>query len=144
LKRLGRKLGDITNDDENHGSGNQAKRRRTHDKSPSSDSDELEDMEPINRTDEHFVFQAGHKFFLLYGPWIRSGDGLFETSIDTHYVTAERFENDHNKSQGQLKEMLDLLKVKFGPQALRQRWLQRQVRVIFIFETTSYLLETSL
>lgn len=126
MKRLGRKLGDITNKDDDHSSGNQSKRQRTH-KSPSSDSDESEDRETINRTDEHFVFQAGHKFFLVYGPWIRSGDGLFDTSIDEHYVTAERFENDINKSQGQLKEIFDLLKVKFQPQALRQRWFRRQV-----------------
>jgi hypothetical protein len=133
LKRLGRKLGDITNDDENHGSGNQSKRLKTHNKSPSSGSDESEDMETINRADEHFVFQAGHKFFLLYGPWIHSGGGLFETSIDKHYLMAERFENDDNRSQGQLKEILDLLKVKFGPQALCQRWLQRQVSYIHIW-----------
>ena len=129
LKRLGRRLGDITNNDDIHSSSNRSKRRRTH-KSPSLDSDEPEDTETINRADEHFVFQAGHKFFLLYAPWIRSGDGLFEISIDEQYVTAERFENDNNKSQGQLKEILDLLKVKFQPQALRQRWLRREVSYI--------------
>jgi hypothetical protein len=129
LKRLSRKLGDITNDDS---SGNRSKRRRTHNKSPSSDSDESEDMETINRADESFVFQAGHKFFLLYAPWIRSGDGIFETSIDEQYVMAERFENDNNKSQGQLKEILDLLTVRFQPQALRQRWLRRLVSYIHI------------
>jgi hypothetical protein len=138
LKCLSRKLGDITNDDDvnNHSSGNTSKRRR---KSPSSDSDEpKEDTVAKNRADEHFVFQAGHKFFLLYAPWIRSGDALFETSIDEHYVMAERFENDDNKSQGQLKEILDLLKAKFQPQSdsealcLRQRWIRRQVSGVHI------------
>lgn len=136
LKRLSRKLADITNDDDaddNDSSGHGSKRRRVHHKSPSAGSDESDDgTETINRTDEHFVFQAGHKFFLLYAPWIRSGDGLFETKIDQHYNPSERFENDENKLQGQLKEILDLLQVKFQPQALHQRWLRRQVSCIHI------------
>jgi hypothetical protein len=52
---------------------------------------------------------------------------------------AERFENDDNESQGQLKEILDLLKVKFQPQDLHQRWLRRQVSHSY-FEAT-YLLQ---
>jgi hypothetical protein len=140
LKRLNRRLGDITNDNDNHSSGSRSKRRRTHTKSPSLDSDEPKDMKTINRADEHFVFQAGHKFFLVHAPWIRSGDDLFETSIDEQYVMAERFENDNNKLQGQLKEILDLLKVKFQPQALRQRWLQREVSYIHISKQHTYYL----
>jgi hypothetical protein len=51
------------------------------------DSDKPEDTETsesITHVDEHFVFHAGHKFFLLYALWIRSRDNLFETSIDGH------------------------------------------------------------
>jgi hypothetical protein len=57
-------------------------------------------------------------------PWIRSGDDLFDTNVDEHYDATERFENDKNKSQGQLKDILDLLQVEFQQQALHQRWLQ--------------------
>jgi hypothetical protein len=138
LKRLSRKLGDITNNDNHDSSGNRSKRRKIRNKSPSPISSSDERDETINGADEHFVFQAGHKFFLLHAPWIRSGDGLFETSIDEDYVTAERFENDDNKSQGQLKEILDLLKVKFQPQDLRQRWLRRQVSHIHISKQHTY------
>jgi hypothetical protein len=63
------------------------------------------------------------KFFLLCAPWIRSRDDLFDTNVDEHYDATERFENDKNKSQGQLKDILDLLQVKFQRQALHQRWL---------------------
>jgi hypothetical protein len=105
------------------------KRRRTRHESPLAGSDE-ENTDANSPGDEHFVFQAGHKFFLLRAPWIRSGDDLFDTDIDEHYSAAERFESDENKSQGQLREIFDLLQVKFEQQVLRQRWLRRQVSLI--------------
>ena len=134
MKRLSRKLADITNDDnDDGGSGHGKKRRKARHGSPSADPDDSDDdKETINRADEQLVFQAGHKFFLLYGPWIHSGDGLFETNIDGSYNPSERFENDQNKSQGQLKEILNLLQAKFQPY-MHQRWLRRQVSGDFLF-----------
>jgi len=135
LKRVSRKLADITNnsDDDGGNSGHRSKRqrRRANHPSPPTDSDE-EDTDPINRADEHFVFQAGHKLFLVYAPWIRSGDDIFEHDADEDYNAAERFENDKTKSQGQLKDILNLLQTRFPPQALQQRWLRRQVSFIEI------------
>ncbi|KAF8798514.1 hypothetical protein BYT27DRAFT_7320401 [Phlegmacium glaucopus] len=128
LNRLSCKLADITNNDnDNDNSSHRPKRRRTRHESPPAVSDE-EDAATGSRANEHFVYQAGHKFSLLYAPWIRSGDDLFDTDVDEHYNAAERFENDKNKSQGQLKEILDLLQVRFQQpeQALHQRWLRRQ------------------
>jgi hypothetical protein len=58
---------------------------------------------------------------------------------------ADRFENDENKSQGQLQEVFDLLREKFPQQALRQRWLRRQVSsIIYLYSTPSYSIVTSL
>jgi len=54
----------------------------------------------------------------------------FENEIDEDHNAAERFENDKMKSQGQLKEISDLLRVRFPQQALHQRWLRRQVSSI--------------
>ncbi|KAF8149986.1 hypothetical protein B0H34DRAFT_757228 [Crassisporium funariophilum] len=127
VKRLSCKLADITNDDNNNNndSNNRSKRRRTRNESPNSDSDE-EDTPSTNRSDEHFVYQAGHKFFLVHAPWIHSADDIFDAEVDDHYDPAERFENDENKLQGQLKEVFDLLHMRFQQQALRQRWLRRQ------------------
>jgi hypothetical protein len=122
LKRLNRKFADITNDKDDD-SNHRPKRRRTRHDSPPAGSDE-EGIDTSNRADEHFVYQTGHKFFLLCAPWIRSGDDLFDTNVDEHYDATERFENDKNKSQGQLKDILDLLQVKFQQQALYQRWLR--------------------
>jgi hypothetical protein len=90
--------------------------------SPPAGSDK-EGIDTSNRADEHFIYQTGHKFFLLCAPWICSGDDLFNTNVDEHYDATERFKNDKNKSQGQLKDILNLLQVKFQQQALHQRWL---------------------
>jgi hypothetical protein len=135
LKRLRRKLADVTNDDNgDNNSSHRSQRRKTHHESPPADEEDAD-----IRTDERFVYQAGHKFFLLHAPWVRSGDDLFDTDVDEHYNAAERFENDKNKSQGQLKEILDLLQVKFQQQALRQRWLRRQVISIHILQHGTHL-----
>ena len=85
------------------------------------DSDEEIEISHRTVTDEHFVYQAGHKFFLIRAPWIRSGDHLFDTDIDEDYDVAERFEND-KKAQGQIHEILDLLREKFEQDAWYLYW----------------------
>ena len=116
---------DITNDNDNgtvtrHGS----KRQRTRHESLPGNLDEETNTNNPTTGDEHFVYQAGHKFFLLCALWIHSGDDIFDIDIDEGYDAAERFENGKSKSQGQLKEIFDLLQEKFQQHALRQRWLR--------------------
>ena len=84
--------------------------------------------------DENFVYQAGHKFFLLYAPWIYSGDEIFDHEVDEHFNPVERFENDRGRLQGELTEICNLLGTRFQrpSQALHQRWLQRQVSFVYI------------
>lgn len=143
LRRLNRRLDDITNDtvtasDDNNSSSHRSKRRRTQrHKSPQDLEDEDNTLaDTCNHAgDEHFVYQAGHKFFLVYAPWIHSGEDLFDIKVDEEYDAAERFENDKTKSQGQLYEILDLLQGKFQQQALHQRWLRRQVSSIIFHGT---------
>ena len=128
--RLTRKLADITNDNDENNSSCRPKRQRVRHKSPlaSAETDD-EDMHtnPTNRADEQFACQAGHKFFLLCAPWIRSGDNLFDLDIDEDYDAVDRFTDDKNKAQGQLKEIIQLLQGKFLVQSLRQKWFRRQV-----------------
>lgn len=130
MKRLARKLADITNDNDGNNTVTsthaQAKRQRVHHSSPSADTDD-EDMDTGTRASEQFVYHAGHKFFLLCAPWIRSGDNLFDLDVDEDYDAADRFKDDQNKAQGQLREIVDLLQEKFQVQSLRKRWLRRQV-----------------
>jgi hypothetical protein len=135
LDRLSRKFADITNDNNNDdGTGHGPKRQRTRHESLPENSDEETDKSNPTSADERFVYQAGHKFFLLRAPWIRSGDDIFDIDIDEGYDAAERFENDKSKSQGQLKEILDILQEKFQQHALRQRWFRRQVSSIHILQ----------
>jgi len=60
---------------------------------------QIEDAATGSHTDDHFVYQAGHKLSLLHALWICSGDDLFDTDVDEHYDAAERFKNNKNKSQ---------------------------------------------
>lgn len=90
--------------------------------------------------DDTFVYQAGHKFFLVHAPWIYSGDDIFDYEVDERYNPAERFENDNNKLQGELKDIYDLLRPRFEWQALHQRWLRRQVSFVYILQRYSFLL----
>jgi len=98
---LRRRLGDITNDDAE--TPPTSKHRRTRSPSPGS-----EDEGGSSRANDTFVYQSGHKFFLIYGPWVHLGDDLFETKFNKAYNNAERFENDENKAQGQLQEVWSL------------------------------------
>ena len=129
MKRLARKLADITNNNDGNNTSThaQAKHQRVHHSSPSADTDD-EDMDTGTRASEQFVYHAGHKFFLLCAPWIHSGDNLFDLDVDEDYNAADRFKDDQNKAQGQLREIVDLLQEKFQVQSLRKRWLRRQVR----------------
>jgi hypothetical protein len=123
---LRRKLGDVTNDKDMTPPN---PKRRRHLSSPGSED---EDEEQVSRSDDNFVYQAGHKFFLIYGPWIHLGEGLFDTEFIEAFNTAERFENDENKAQGQLHEIWSLLQGKFGHEILQQKWVHRAVRYAFI------------
>ena len=113
MSRLTRKLADISNDN-----ASRAKRQRV---STSADT------HTGNRASEQFVYQAGQKFFLLCAPWIRSGDSLFDLDVDENYDAADRFENNKNMAQGQLRDIINLLQEKFQAQSLRRRWIRRQV-----------------
>jgi len=139
VKSLARKLADITNDNDgnNASSHAQAKRQRVHHGSPLASADTVtddEDMDTGTRASEQFVYHAGHKFFLLCSPWIRSGDNLFDLDVDEDYDAADRFKDDQNKAQGQLREIIDLLQEKFQVQSLRKRWLRRQVSYTHILQ----------
>lgn len=144
MNQLSRKFADIA-DDHNNDSNHQTKRRRTRTRHESPPANSDEETSGSNRTvaNERFVYQAGHKFFLLHSPWVYSGEDIFDTDVDEHYDPTERFENDKNKMQGQLKEILGVLQEKFQQEALSQRWLQRQVSSVYVF-TILYLYMTSL
>ena len=125
VSRLNRRLADVTNDGDDF--AHMPKGQRTVHHPVNASLDEEDANVTATRAHEHFVYQAGHKFFLLYAPWLRGGEDIFEIDIDEGYNAAERFENDDNKAQGQLQEILGLLCPKFEQQTLSQRWIRQQV-----------------
>jgi C-terminal processing protease CtpA/Prc len=60
--------------------------------------------------------------------------------VDEDYVAADRFEDDKNKEQGQLRDIIDLIQEKFQVQALRWRWFRRQVGYVHILQFYTYSL----
>lgn len=97
-----------------------------------SSSSDSQDEDVGSRANDTFVYHAGHKFFLVHGPWVHLGEDLFETEFDEAYNAAERFENDESKAQGQLQEVWHLLCGKFEQVVLQQKWVHRAVRYFFI------------
>ena len=138
MRTLRRKLGDVTNNSEED-TPHKSKWSKFHACQPSHDSED-EDVEQGSRTDDTFVYQASHKFLLIYGPWIHLGEDMFETEFDEAYTESKRFENDENKAQGQLQEILNLIQGKFKHDVLGQKWAQRAVRYFF-FSPKGYPLE---
>ena len=64
LKVLRRRLGNITNFNDAE-PPHTSKHRRTHSSSPGSEDEGVGD-----RANDTFVHQSGHKFFLIYSPWV--------------------------------------------------------------------------
>jgi len=129
LKTLRRKLGDVADNDKED-TLHKSKRPRIRSRLSPTGSDN-EDEELGSRADDTFVYQAGHKFFLTYGPWIHLGDDIFGIESDKAYDALERFENDENKAQGQLQEIWSLLRGRFEWEVLQQKWVCRAVRCFF-------------
>jgi hypothetical protein len=130
LRTIRRKLGDVTSNSEEN-TRHKSKRLKIHARLPPPGSDD-EDVERGSRADDTFVYQAGHKFFLVYSAWIHLGEDIFETEFDETYNETERFENNENKAQGQLQEIWSLYRGKFERDVLQQKWAQRAVCYFFI------------
>jgi hypothetical protein len=97
LKHPSRKFANNSNSNSNY----RPKHQRTHRNSLPTGSDGVS-----NPPDENFAYQAGREFFLIHGPWIRSGDDLFDTNIVTHYNAVETFETDENMCQKWLRRQV--------------------------------------
>lgn len=137
MKALHWKLGD----DEDITS-NRSKRPRIRNRSsfPGSANEDMEQGEPANQFNNNtFVYQAGHKFFLICGPWVHLGKAIFDSEFNEAYSAAERFENENSKVQGQLQEIWGLLHGKFECEVLQQKWVCKMV--CYFFFTQNCLLK---
>jgi hypothetical protein len=71
----------------------------------------------------------GHKFCIIYAPWVYKGADIFKVKFNGVYDTTERSKDDNNKFQGQLQEIVGLLKEQLSQETiLSQKWVRREVR----------------
>lgn len=132
---LRRKLADISNDNEDednedHGLGTAhlSKRRRIRNPTPTGSDDEIQDDTSSGQAEDEFVNNIGHKFCIIYALWVRKGADIFKIKFDNTYDATERFENDDNKVQGQLREIVGLLQEQLSQETiLSQKWVRREV-----------------
>ena len=135
---LRRKLADISNDnnDKNNedpgtGTTHRSKRRKTRNPTPTSD-DEAQDDTGAGQLEDEFVSNMGHKFCVIYAPWVYKGADIFKIKFDDTYDATERFEDDNNRFQGQLHEIVGLLREQLSQETiLSQKWVRREVRDFF-------------
>jgi len=133
---LRRKLADISNDDDDENNNNNGKhtlhrlkRQRTHNVSPTTSDDEtVDDASRAQPVEDEFVNNMGHKFCIIYTLWVHKGVDIFKIKFDDAYDSTERFENDDTITQGQLQEIVHLLKEQLSHDAtLGQKWVCWQV-----------------
>jgi hypothetical protein len=138
---LRRKLADIsTNIDENDenrchdlGTSHRSKRQRirTRNPTPAGSDEETQDDPSTGQDDSYdeFVNKMGHKFFIIYAPWVHNGADIFKFKFDDTYDATERFENEANKVQGQLQEIIGLLEERLSQDIiLHKKWIHREVQ----------------
>ena len=136
---LHRKLADISNDNndennENPGTGttHRSKRRKTHNPTPAGSDDEAQDDTGAGELEDEFVSNMGHKFCIIYAPWVYKGADIFKIKSDDMYDATERFEDDNNRFQGQRHEIVGLLREQLSQETiLSQKWVCREVRDFF-------------
>jgi len=123
VRELRRKLADITNQEEDNDNAEAppSKRSRTSD----VDRDELHNAE------ETHVIDAGHRFVMLYSPWLRNGEGTFKVECDVESEEAERFENAENKIQGQVREIKMVLGAHLSGEMSSEAWIAKAVSQFF-------------
>ena len=73
------KLGDVMNNSKED-TPNKSKWLKIHACLPSPGSED-EEVEWGSHADDTFIYQAGHKFFLIYGPWIHLREDRSESVV---------------------------------------------------------------
>lgn len=80
------------------------------------------------RTDDfNHVIDAGRKFVILCSPWLRLGEGTFTIKYDPEMNHGDRFENSHNKAQGQVQEVMEVLGARLSEEMSSESWIAKAV-----------------
>ena len=98
--------------------------RRSRDATDPDASEEDAETEEIKR--------LGRRFVILYGPWLKRREHVFEIELDEDYHKKERFKDNNTMIQGQLREIRGLLPEKYHGDSFTKRWLSKAVRNVQI------------
>jgi hypothetical protein len=115
-RELRRKLADFTNQDELDSEAPLSKRNRTNGEAGE---------EVMN--EETQVINAGQRFVILHSPWLRLGEKTFSVEHDPESDEIERFENNDNKVQGQLREIKQVLGTRLASEMSSEAWIVKAV-----------------
>ena len=136
-RNLQRKFDDISNTpQDSDDSSPQAvkKRRRT--------NMESDDQPSEAQVDE--VKGLGRRFVILYGPWLRRKELIFQVELEDDeedYDETERFKDSNTMVQAQLREIRGLLPEKYLGDSFTKKWLSKSVsNVRFPYKYTNYSL----
>lgn len=64
---------------------------------------------------------------ILYGPWLKQREHIFEVDFDEDYDKKDRFMDNATMAQGQLHEIRHLLPEKYHRDTFTKRWLSKSV-----------------
>jgi len=117
VRELRRKLTDITNQEEDNDT----------EEAPPSKRSRTGDVDRDENDEETQVTSAGHRFVMLYSPWLRHGEGTFKVECDPESDEAERFENADNKIQGELREIKIILGDRLSSEMSSEPWIAKAV-----------------
>jgi hypothetical protein len=112
------------------------KRRRT----------EPDDQPSVEEAQMDEVKSLGRRFVILYGPWLRRKELIFQVELvdNEDYNEKERFKDANVMVQGQLREIKSLLPEKYLGDAFTKKWLSKSVsNVCFPYKCTNCSISSS-
>jgi hypothetical protein len=101
------------------GTTQRSKRQNTRNPTPAGSDDKAQDDTGTGQLEDEFVSNMGHKFCIIYTPWVYKAADIFKVKFNDAYDATERFKDDSNKFQGQLQEIVGLLKEQLSQETTR-------------------------
>jgi hypothetical protein len=116
---LRRELANISNQNRSHRG-----KRRKGDVTEESSDDELAEENVDKRKPVELL---GRKHAIMMALWLWDDRNVFKTSLDDDYNALDRFENDENAKQGQLRDLLITLPKEYHDPAFKKKWVLNSV-----------------
>lgn len=103
------------------------KKRRGMEQDPSQSDDKDDDKDSSPSTKIKTVERYARKHAIMMLLWHHDDRKIFATALDDDYNPLERFENEENKKQGQLRDILASLPEEYRD--ITKSWIKTAVRI---------------